>query len=136
MPKVSILFIICLLSLVFKGCEQPSADEYFSKGEAEFMAKNYSLSIGYFNKALTIKKDIEKAYYYRADAEFNLHNYIASVNDYNKAIELEPGNIDAYRFRGLAKYKNGDKQGACNDWNMALSKGNNRALHYIQLYCK
>jgi tetratricopeptide (TPR) repeat protein len=92
--------------------KKPSAEKYFSEGNALYFQNNYKKAIEKFNLAISLKPNYTNAYLFRGLAKDDMEDYNGAMADYKKAIELEPNNEDGYIAVGNLKKNLKDYEGA------------------------
>ena len=93
---------------------------YTNKANSEYLAKNYSTAVIYFNKAIAENpKDID-VYYTRGISNYMIKNYDAAIYDFSKSIELNPTKVSAYYNRGLSRFWATDYYNAIKDLSISI----------------
>jgi len=82
------------------------ADKSYNKGIKLFKDKKYSEALAYFDQAIRLKPNFEKAYFNRAGIKFETKDYRGAIDDLNKVIELNAKYEKAYYNRAKSKYAN------------------------------
>ena len=97
-----------------------SATDWFDKGYAYGIAKEYQDAIYAFNRVLELDPKLAGAYYNRGRAYGELGNYNQAIADCTRAIELDPKKAEAHYNRGVAYDKLGNYQQAIADYTRAI----------------
>lgn len=92
---------------------------YYSRGNAYFMLKDYNKAIEDFNKFIEANPDDVYSYFSRGDTYSRLGNYYKAIEDFSRAIELYPQVTTTYNKRGIAYEKIGEHQRAIEDYTEA-----------------
>ena len=106
------------------------AADWFEKGYASFMSRNYKDAIGAYSKSIKLKpKDVD-AYIMRGRAYIGLRNFNQAIKEFNKAIELNPQDAFAYDNRGDAYYKLDNYRQAVKDYDKAEEQNPYTLVNY------
>ena len=108
-----------------------SATDWFKKGYAYHVAKEYQDAINAYTRAIELDpKDATVPYTNRGAAYADLGNHNQAIADYNRAIELTPKNVKAYYNRGIAYFELGNHNQAIADYNRAIGLDPKYTLAY------
>jgi len=97
-----------------------SAEDFNSRGVANYNKNNYDQAIADYNKALKLNPKYVEAYNNRGNAYGNKRDYDRAIADYNKTLELNPNCAEAYYFRGIANHNKRDYARAIADYGKAI----------------
>jgi tetratricopeptide (TPR) repeat protein len=109
---------------------------YFIRGIVKYSRRDFSGSLGDYNKAIELKYVDPRVYNNRAIVKGILKDYYGAVDDCRKAIELNPDYADAYYNLGLAYHLLRDIPNACDNWKKAEQRGHQKAKEMFLKYCQ
>lgn len=111
-------------------------DAFLGLGTIELMNNNFTGSIDYFNKSLTVNSENAETYYNRAIAYGYLKEYIKAIDDLNLCLNMGMTKAEVYFARGVHRISIHNTQEGCNDLKKALSMGYSAANDMIKIYCR
>ncbi|MCH8024325.1 MAG: tetratricopeptide repeat protein, partial [Candidatus Marinimicrobia bacterium] len=82
--------------------------------------KKYNEALAYFDQAIQLKPNFEKAYFNRAGIKFETEDYTGSIEDLNKVIDMNNKYEKAYYNRAKSKYAVEDNEGALKDYRKVI----------------
>ena len=106
--KVVKLTVLCVISLVTIGCG--TSRHYEAYGTRNFSLGNYTDSISYYEKALSIDPDNESAVLMSGWSYFKLERYEEALEAFERVRELDKGSTDALEGIGWTMFKLGRYQ--------------------------
>lgn len=121
------VFILFLMMLTSSYADNDLAVIFKDRGNEYYKAKEYSLAIREYTKALMENPDYPEAFFNRGLANFDLHLYYKAIVDFDMAILLNPNDSDYYFSRGLAYNKVNKPSLALADIKKASSMGDSDA---------
>ena len=126
------------LMLSGKPARKASQDAvaFFNEANKRFRQGDVQGALACYDTAILLNPGYVKAYNNRGilNAEA-LKEYNKAIADFGKAIGIDSACGDAFLGRGTVYFYLHDMQKACRDWHSALSFGNVRASHLIDLHC-
>ena len=107
---------------LLQGNHAPSVFAYISRGDENFLLKQYEAAIVNYDKVIRLEPASPYAYFSRGGAKFLLGAYEAAIADYDTGLQLQPNlNLaNPYNNRGSAKSALGQHQAAIADFNKAI----------------
>ncbi len=99
----------------------PTADNYWFRGEAYLQAKRFSEAIADFDKALSLSPNNQNYLFSRGNAKTQARNFDGAVADYSEAIRLNARFTAALSGRANAYRELRDAQAAIRDYEAALA---------------
>ncbi len=100
------------------------AQELYQQGVELNKKGDYAGAIGYYTKALALKKNSAALYFVRGRAYRQNDQLELSEKDLSRAIALKPGYAEAYNHRGVTYVGLGKKKEALADFTKACRMGN------------
>lgn len=114
----------------------PKAPEtIFELGKLEATRENYSVSLAYFNKLLTLHKGNPLYYAERAAIEMKIEDYHAADEDFGMALDLNPSLKEAYLNKGKIRIYLLDNESACFNFEKARNLGSAEAAKLYVEHC-
>ena len=104
-----------------------NAQKLYQQGVELNKKGDYAGAIGYYTRAIALKKNSAALYYVRGRAYRQNDQLDLAEKDLSKAIALKPGYADAYNHRGIAYVGLGKKKEALADFTKACKMGNTDA---------
>lgn len=86
---------------------QPSATVYYLKALILENSQNHEQALEYYDKALTLDKDIFEIHRKKCVYHFELKDYKSAYTDLNEMFRLQRGSPVGHRFRGLIRAAQG-----------------------------
>lgn len=117
MKKV-IFTAICWAALTVTFAQD--VNTYFQKGQEAIQENKLDKAIGYFDKAIELKKDEYVLWYNRAIVKSWQRRYEEAILDFDQAIQLNPEHKKSYNGRACSKQDITDYNGAMEDFNRAI----------------
>jgi tetratricopeptide (TPR) repeat protein len=106
-----------------------SLKELIFKGNEYFYKKEYNNAVQYYDKAIEIDPNYDKAWYNKGLALSYLGKHNEAIKCYNKALEIHVNEADAWNNKGCALYKLGKPKEAIACYNKALEIEPNNSLY-------
>lgn len=100
-----------------------------------FHDQNYTMAQKYFDLAIIVNPDYERALYNRAYFYSVLQKYSESLSDLNKLVKLSPKNALYYFERSLVYLHLKQKEKACEDISKSIEFGNDKAEKLQEKFC-
>jgi lipoprotein NlpI len=94
--------------------------------------KQYALAMQDYNKAISLKPNLEKTFNNRGNIYFDQRNFQMAIEDYNKALSLNASYNLAYLNRGLAYHELKKDDLACLDFLKACEFGDCDGINWAQ----
>ncbi|MGE5424776.1 MAG: tetratricopeptide repeat protein [Syntrophothermus sp.] len=95
-----------------------------------FMKKNYTAAIHYYDRVIKMNPKFPDAYVNRGMMRHNLNDIEGAIKDYNEEINIKPQSPKAYNNRGAAYLALQNYEDALKDFTKAIELKNNYAEAY------
>jgi len=103
------------------------AQKLYQQGVELNKKSDYAGAIGYYTKAIALKKDAAALYFVRGRAYRQNNQFDLAVKDFTRAIVLKPGYVEVYNHRGIVYMGLGKKKEALADFTKACGMGDKNA---------
>lgn len=107
-----------------------------SMGNYFYNQQNYSRSIYYFDKAISIDGRVSRAYLLKARALHQQGDFGSARENYNFAIDFDKDSEDAHFYRGALYVALNQMRKACDDLTRARELGHPDAAAAISKHCR
>ncbi len=113
-----------------QNIKELTASEWWEKGYAFLISKNYNDAIDSFNRSIELKPNIAGGYSYRGAAYSLIGNFNQAIKDYDSAIGLDSKYAMTYWFRGFLHGELGNYNQSLKDFDKAIELNPNDTRSY------